>query len=235
LMADLLKHGITPQTGYGMTESCSHQYTLPNDDPRLIIESCGKSCPGYEIRIFDRDDPNREVPAHQIGQIGGRGASLMLGYFDDQMATEESFNRDGWFMTGDLGWLDENGYLRITGRQKDVIIRGGRNIYPAKIEALAATHNAIQRVAVVPVPDQRLGERVCLAVMFWPGKATSPEEIFRHLDAVGLSKYDMPEFFLQIAEIPLTASGKVRKRDIVERIADGRAKPMAVSWQANSA
>jgi acyl-CoA synthetase len=232
LLAELLELGIIPQSGYGMTETCSHQYTLPNDDPRLIVESCGKSCPGYEIRIFDRDDPNREVPARQIGQIGGRGASLMLGYFDDQTATEEAFNRDGWFMTGDLGWVDENGYLRITGRQKDVIIRGGRNIYPARIEALAATHNAIQRVAVVPVPDQRLGERVCLAVMFRPGKVASPEDILQHLDDVGLGKYDMPEFFLQVDEIPLTASGKVRKRDIVDCIADGRAKPTAVRWQA---
>ena len=231
LITDLLKFGIIPQSGYGMTETCSHQYTLPNDDPQLIVESCGKSCPGYEIRIFDRDDPNREVPAHQIGEIGGRGASLMLGYFDDQKATEESFNRDGWFMTGDLGWVDENGYLRITGRKKDVIIRGGHNIYPAKIETLAATHDAIQRVAAVPVPDQRLGERVCLAVMFRPGKATPPEDILKHLHDVGLSKYDMPEFFLQIEQLPLTASGKVRKRDIVEWIADGRAKPTTIRWR----
>ena len=231
LITDLLKFGIIPQSGYGMTETCSHQYTLPNDDPQLIVESCGKSCPGYEIRIFDRDDPNREVPAHQIGEIGGRGASLMLGYFDDQKATEESFNRDGWFMTGDLGWVDENGYLRITGRKKDVIIRGGHNIYPVKIETLAATHDAIQRVAAVPVPDQRLGERVCLAVMFRPGKAAPPEDILKHLHDVGLSKYDMPEFFLQIEQLPLTASGKVRKRDIVEWIADGRAKPTTIRWR----
>jgi len=231
LMTDLLKFGIVPQSGYGMTETCSHQYTLPNDDPQLIVESCGKSCPGYEIRIFNRDNPNREVAAHQIGEIGGRGASLMLGYFDDQTATEESFNRDGWFMTGDLGWVDDNGYLRIAGRKKDVIIRGGHNIYPAKIETLAATHNAIQRVAAVPVPDQRLGERVCLAVTFRPGKTASPEDILKHLHDVGLSKYDMPEFFLQIEELPLTASGKVRKRDIVDWIVDGRAKPTTIRWR----
>jgi acyl-CoA synthetase (AMP-forming)/AMP-acid ligase II len=234
LIADLLKHGIVPQSGYGMTETCSHQYTLPGDEARLIAESCGKSCPGYQIRIFDRDDPNRELPARQIGQIGGRGASLMLGYFDDQKATEEAFNRDGWFMTGDLGWLDENGYLRITGRTKDVIIRGGHNIYPARIEALALTHDAVQRVAAVPVPDRRLGERVCLAVMFRPGKAASPEEILKHLHDGGLSKYEMPEFFLQVEEIPLTASGKMRKRDIVDWIADGRARPTAVRGQTKA-
>jgi acyl-CoA synthetase (AMP-forming)/AMP-acid ligase II len=234
LVADLLAHGIVPQSGYGMTETCSHQYTLPTDDAKLIVESCGKACPGYEIRIFDRDDPNRELPARQIGQIGGRGASLMLGYFDDQKATEEAFNRDGWFMTGDLGWVDENGYLRITGRKKDVIIRGGHNIYPARIEALAATHGAVARIAAVPVPDRRLGERVCLAVMFRPGKAASPEEILRHLDAAGLSKYDMPEFFLQLDEIPLTASGKMRKRDIVDWIAAGRARPKPIGRQAKA-
>ena len=231
LIAELLKFGIIPQSGYGMTETCSHQYTVPGDDPKLVAESSGKSCPGYEIRIFDREDQNREVLPREIGQIGGRGASLMLGYFDDQTATEDSFNRDGWFMTGDLGWVDENGYLRVTGRKKDVIIRGGHNIYPAKIEALASTHDAIQRVAAVPVLDQRLGERVCLAVMFWPGKNAAVDDILKHLDHSGLSKYDMPEFFLQIDELPLTASGKVRKRDIVDWIAEGRAKPTAVRWQ----
>jgi acyl-CoA synthetase (AMP-forming)/AMP-acid ligase II len=233
LIEELLKFGIIPQSGYGMTETCSHQYTVPGDDPRLIVESCGKSCSGYEIRIFDREDPNREVLPREIGQIGGRGASLMLGYFDDQAATEDSFNRDGWFMTGDLGWVDENGYLRVTGRKKDVIIRGGHNIYPAKIEALAATHHAIQRVAAVPVPDQRLGERVCLAVMFWPGKVAPVEDILKHLNDSGLSKYDMPEFFLQVDELPLTASGKVRKRDIIYWIAEGRAKPTVVRWQSS--
>ena len=86
----------------------------------------------------------------------------------------------------------------------------------------------------MPVPDQRLGERVCLAVMFRPGMTARPEEILKHLDDIGLSKYDMPEFFVQVDEIPLTASGKVRKRDIVDWIADGRAKPIAIRWEPNS-
>src|SRR5262249_3451852 len=94
LVRDLLEVGIVPQSGYGMTETCSHQYTLPGDDPQLIVESCGKACPGYEIRIFDRDDPNREVPAHQIGEIGGPGESLVLGYFVHQKGTEQSFYRE---------------------------------------------------------------------------------------------------------------------------------------------
>jgi acyl-CoA synthetase len=234
VVRDLLMFGIVPQSGYGMTETCSHQYTLPDDDPQLIIDSCGKSCPGYEIRIFDRDNPDRELPASEIGQIGGRGASLMLGYFNDQAATEDAINRNGWFMTGDLGWVDENGYLRVTGRKKDVIIRGGHNIYPANIEALAARHDAIKRVVAVPVPDARLGERVCLAVMLHPGKAATADDILHHLDASGLSKYDMPEYFLLVDEIPLTASGKVRKRDVVNWIAEGRVHPAAVRGQTKT-
>jgi acyl-CoA synthetase len=234
VIGELLKFGIVPQSGYGMTETCSHQYTLPDDDPRLIVETCGKSCPGYEIRIFDRENPDLEMPVGEIGQIGGRGASLMLGYFNDQAASEDPFNRDGWFMTGDLGWVDENGYLRVTGRKKDVIIRGGHNIYPAHIEALASRHDAIQRVVAIPVPDQRLGEKVCLAVMLHPGKIATADEILNHLDAAGLSKYDMPEYFLQVDEIPLTASGKIRKRDVVDWITEGRVHPMAIRWQTKA-
>lgn len=232
VVADLLAHGIVPQSGYGMTETCSHQYTLPDDDVRLIVESSGRACPGYEIKIFDREDQNRPLPAGKVGQIGSRGASLMLGYFDDQTATENSFNRDGWFMTGDLGWVDEQGYLRITGRKKDVIIRGGHNIFPAKIEALASSHRAVHHAAAVPVADQRLGEKVCLAVVFRPGMHVSPDDILGHLDEIGLSKYDMPEYFLELAEIPLTASGKVRKRDVTDWIADGSVTPTPIRWHA---
>ena len=129
----------------------------------------------------------------------------MLGYFDDQSATEDAFNKGGWFMTGDLGSLDANGYLRITGRKKDVIIRGGHNIYPARIEELAMRHPAIQRAAAVPVADPRLGEKVCLAVVLRAGQTLTPEALLAHLDHAGLSKYDMPEFVLILDDIPLTA------------------------------
>ncbi|HUI97352.1 MAG TPA: class I adenylate-forming enzyme family protein [Xanthobacteraceae bacterium] len=235
VVAELLAHGVVPQSGYGMTETCSHQYTLPDDDPKLIIESCGKACPGYEIKIWRTDDPDTEVPVGEVGQIGGRGASLMLGYFDDQAATEAAFNAHGWFMTGDLGWVDQNGYLRITGRAKDVIVRGGHNIYPARIEELAMRHPAVERVAAVPVADARLGEKVCLAVMRRAGARIAPDEMLAHLDALGLSPYDMPEFVLDIDHIPLTASGKILKRDLVERIAKGLASPVPVRWKAGPA
>jgi acyl-CoA synthetase len=228
VVAGLIAHGVTPQSGYGMTEACSHHYTLPDDPPERMIETSGRVCPGYAVQVFARDDAERPLPEGEVGQIGGRGASLMLGYFDDQAATEESFNSQGWFMTGDLGWVDAEGYIRITGRKKDVIIRGGHNIFPAKIETLAMQHPGIARAAALPVPDDRLGEKVCLAVMLREGAAPGIEEILHHLDAAGLSRYDMPEYWLVLPEIPLTASGKILKRAVAEQIAAGTAVPTPV-------
>jgi acyl-CoA synthetase len=233
--AELLTFGVVPQSGYGMTEACSHHYTLPNDEPRLITDSSGKACSGYEVAIFDRDNADRMLPAGEVGQIGGRGASLMLGYFDDQAATEQSFNTDGWFMTGDLGWMDENGYLRITGRKKDVIIRGGHNIFPARIEALAMRHASVDKVAVIPVPDERLGERVCLALTTRAGQSVAPEDMLAHLDEVGLSKFDMPEFYVELTEMPLTPSGKILKRELVTWTEQGRVTPQPVRFKPKSA
>jgi acyl-CoA synthetase (AMP-forming)/AMP-acid ligase II len=227
----LLEHGVVPQSGYGMTEAGSHHYTRPDDDPRLIMESSGRACDGHEVRIFSRDDPDRELPAGEVGQIGGRGASLMLGYFGDQAVTEASFNSEGWFMTGDLGWLDEAGYLRITGRKKDLIIRGGHNIFPAKIENLAMRYEGVDKVAVIPVPDGRLGEKVCLALTMKPGYEVAPEALLRHLDRAGLSKFDMPEYFLRLDDMPLMPSGKVLKRRLVEDLEQGRVIPMPVRFR----
>jgi acyl-CoA synthetase len=95
VVAGLMQYGILPQSGYGMTETCSHQYTLPNDPPERIVETCGRACAGYEIRIWRQDDPDIEAAPGEIGEIGGRGASLMLGYFDDQKATESGIQRAG--------------------------------------------------------------------------------------------------------------------------------------------
>jgi acyl-CoA synthetase (AMP-forming)/AMP-acid ligase II len=228
LVADLIRHGVTPQSGYGMTETCSHQYTRPDDAAERIIETCGRACDGYEVRIWRQDDPNTEAAPGEIGEIGGRGASLMLGYFDDQGATEAAFNAEGWFMTGDLGMLDDAGYLRITGRKKDVIIRGGRNIHPAPIEALALRHIGIAQAAAFPVADPRLGERLCLAVVPAGDRRPDPEAILDHLGAAGLSRYDMPEFILWLAGMPLTASGKIVKRELMRWVAEGRVQPQPV-------
>ena len=229
VITGLLAHGVVPQAGYGMTETCSHQYTLPDDPPALIEQSSGRACPGYAVRIVATDDPDRTLPAGEVGQIAGRGASLMLGYYDDQGATEDSFNQEGWFLTGDLGWLDDAGYLRVTGRKKDLIIRGGHNIYPARIEQLASRNPMIDKVAAYAVPDERLGEKICLALV--PrGAAPDPQSVLAHLDEQGLSRYDMPEYIVVLDAMPLTASGKILKRELVEWTAQGRIMPQPVRF-----
>jgi acyl-CoA synthetase len=230
VVAELLECGVTPQTGYGMTETCSHQYTRPDDPPERIIGTSGRTCDGYEIRIWREDDPDTEAAPSEIGEIGGRGASLMLGYFADQAATEAAFNAEGWFMTGDLGCLDEAGYLSITGRKKDVIIRGGRNIHAGPIERLALQMDGIDRTAVFAVADPRLGERVCLAVVTRPEIAFDPELLLRRLDEAGLPRHAMPEFVLSLPEMPLTATGKILKRELVRLVGEGRLHPTPVRF-----
>jgi acyl-CoA synthetase len=231
VIGELISRGVVPQSGFGMTETCSHHYTLPDDPHERIIETCGRACEGFEVRIWCQDSPDIEAAPGDIGQIGSRGASLMLGYYDDPAATEAAFNRQGWFMTGDLGCVDEEGYLRIVGRQKDIVIRGGRNIYPARIEALALRHAAIDKAAAFRVADPRLGERVCLAVVARKNMVVEPNAILQHLDNAGLSQYDMPEFILSLEEMPLTASGKVRKGELVREVEEGSLHPLPVRFR----
>lgn len=221
-----LKLGITPQNIYGMTENSSHQYTHPDDDPDTWTSTCGRGGKSYEVRVFDAEDPDVPVGTNVVGQIGGHGGALMLGYFDNQLATEKSFNRAGWFLSGDLGSLDEAGNLSVEGRIKDLIIRGGHNIFPAHIEAKALTHDAIDMAAAFPIADDRLGEKVCLAVK----SSLAADEVLQHLAAEGLSKYDMPEWFLSITDFPLTASGKILKRELVTMVARGQLEPQAVRY-----
>ena len=225
--AAFVAQGIKPQNVYGMTESSSHAYTHPADDTETIVATSGRGGPAYEVRLFDSLDRDRPVAVGEVGEIAGRGALLMLGYFDNQAATEASFNRDGWFLSGDLGVLDARGNLEVVGRSKDLIIRGGHNIYPAHIEALALRHASVTRAACFPVADERLGERVCIAV----SGPVAPDELLAHLGREGLSRYDMPEFFVRLDEFPLTASGKIIKRELVEMVRRGALVPQAVRVQ----
>ncbi|MFE3837199.1 class I adenylate-forming enzyme family protein [Pseudogemmobacter sonorensis] len=227
LCEDFRARGIIPQNVYGMTENSSHHYTLPGDGPRIVSTTCGRGGQAYEVRIFDESDPDRALPPGQVGQIGGRGAALMLGYFANQRATETSFNREGWFMSGDLGMLDAEGNLKVVGRLKDAIIRGGHNIYPAHIEQAALTHPGVRQAACVPVPDRRLGERVCLAL----SGGASPDEVLAVLRGRGLSKYDMPEYMLNLPALPVLPSGKIHKRELSERIRRRELEPVMVTPQ----
>jgi acyl-CoA synthetase len=225
-----LDRGVTPQNVYGMSENSSHQYTLPSDSPETIVSTCGRACAAYEIRLWDPENPDVEVPSGEVGEIGGRGACLMLGYFDNQRATEESFNRSGWFMSGDLGRFDAAGNLEIVGRKKDLIIRGGHNIHPARIEELAMRHKSVARCAAFAVADERLGEKVCLSVICHDGESAEADAMLAHLHAGGLSKYDMPEYFIAMDAYPLTASGKILKRELVEWAKSGHIAPTPVRW-----
>jgi acyl-CoA synthetase len=225
-----LQLGVTPQNVYGMTENGSHQFTQPSDDSDVITSTCGKSCHGYEVKLWDENNSDLEAAPGDIGEIGGRGGLLMLGYFANQKATEQSFNASGWFMSGDLGRFDANGNLQIVGRKKDLIIRGGHNIHPARIEDLAHRHPNVTKAAAFSVPDERLGEKVCLAVIC-KGPPSSGLDLLQHLDEQGLSKFDMPEYFLVVDEFPLTASGKLLKRDLMAWARSGRISPQPVRFQ----
>ena len=225
----LLAIGIMPQNVYGMTENGSHQYTRPGDGVAAITGTCGRACAAYEIRIFRQDDPDAEAAPGEIGEIGGQGAMRMLGYFANQAATENAFNADGWFMSGDLGRFDAAGNLEIAGRSKDMIIRGGHNIHPARIEDLAMRHPAVQKAAAVPLADERLGERVCLVVT--AAAAIDGTALLAHLDASGLSRYDMPEYFAVAEQLPLGPTGKILKRELVQWVSCGRIVPARVRWR----
>jgi acyl-CoA synthetase len=224
--------GIKPQNIYGMTENGSHQYTLPDDQVSVITSTCGKACHGYETRLWNPEDPDREAAPGEIGEIGTRGALLMLGYFDDQLVTENSFNSSGWFMSGDLGQFDAHGNLQIVGRKKDLVIRGGHNIHPSRIENLALAHPSVLKAAAFAVPDARLGERVCLAIIPRDGAPVDGQDVLRHLHAAGLPKYDMPEYFISLRAFPMTASGKILKRELADWVKDGRICPAPVRWES---
>ncbi|WP_163271773.1 class I adenylate-forming enzyme family protein [Chelativorans alearense] len=223
---DFIEQGIAPQNIYGMTECSSHQYTHPGDSKDVWISTCGRGGLAYEVKIWDPDNPDNELPIGSTGNIGGRGAAMMLGYFANQAATEATMNSHGYLLSGDLGSLDENGNLRIVGRIKDLIIRGGHNIYPSRIESIALTHPAVTKAAAFGVPDQRLGEKVCLGVI---GKVDA-DEMLDHLHCNGLSKYDMPEWFIVLDAFPLTASGKILKRRLTEMVQTGEISPKPVRF-----
>jgi acyl-CoA synthetase len=178
--------------------------------------------------MLDPENSERSMPDGEVGEIGIRGASMMLGYFDDQVGTEACYSRAGWFLSGDLGVRDRHGNVKIVGRKKDLIIRGGRNIHPAEVEDLVMRHPAVGRAAAFPVPDERLGEKMCLVVVAKQGTGIEPQELLAHLARLGLSPYHMPEYFIQLDDLPLTATGKVLKRELAAMATDGRITPVPV-------
>ncbi|WP_093758254.1 class I adenylate-forming enzyme family protein [Tardiphaga sp. OK245] len=230
-------YGIVPQNTYGMSEGGSHTSTLRDDGHDVLVNTVGQCCgrgnPCYELKVWKANDRDILAAPGEIGELGGRGASFMLGYYANQAATETSFNRRGWFMSGDLASVDANGNITIAGRSKDIIIRGGHNIYPVEIESLALRHPDIAKVAAFPVADVRLGEKVCLAIIPAGNKNVTAHIALQHLAAEGLSRFDMPKYFISVSELPITASGKVLKRELVEKVRSGALSPEPVRYRAS--
>lgn len=194
-------------TAYGLTESCGlATMCLPSDDATTIATTCGRAVPGVELRIVDGD--NRELPAGQPGEVLIRGYNVMQGYFGDEASTQEAVDADGWLRTGDVGVLNEQGYLQITDRIKDMYIVGGFNCYPAEIEQVLLTHPAIAQVAVVGQPDERLGE-VGKAFVVLRNKAALTAEELTAWARERMANYKVPREVEFLSELPTNASGKV--------------------------
>ncbi len=231
-----LDYGVIPQNTYGMTEGGTQTSTLRTDSFETMVgtvgQCCGRGNPCYELQVFKAEDRDSLAAPGEVGELGGRGAALMLGYFANQEATEKTFNRHGWLMSGDLARTDADGNIIIVGRAKDIIIRGGHNIYPVEIESLALRHPDVAQAAAFPMPDARLGEKVCLAIIPVAGRAVAGAQMLDHLAAVGLSKYDMPEYFMQVETLPLTAGGKILKRTLVEQAKAGEIVAEPVRYRA---
>lgn len=202
-------------TAYGTTETTGVvTMCRPGDDVRTIAETSGRAVDGVEVAIVD--EHGRAQPAGGSGEIVVRGYNVMAGYLDDPAATAAAIDTQGWFHTGDVGWLDAAGNLRITDRLGDVFIVGGFNAYPAEIEGQMLRHPAVGAVAVVGVDDERLGEVGHAFVVPRPGVAADPAEIVAWCRAE-MANYKVPRQVELVDELPLNASGKVLKHVLRDR------------------
>ena len=199
-------------TGYGLTESCGFA-TLSDasDDPETIATTCGRVMQGMELRIADLD--GKAAPTGTEGEVLIRGYNVMQGYYGNDEATREAIDEDGWLHTGDVGILDERGYLRITDRLKDMFIVGGFNCYPAEIERIAAAHPAVSQLAVVGVQDERMGEVGRAFIVLRPGEALTAAEFIAWC-RTHMANYKVPRYVDFLPALPTNASGKVLKRDL---------------------
>ena len=200
---------------YGMAECGGQACTELSDDPEAVSGTVGR--PKREMGMRLVDESGADVGPCEIGEILSTGPSVMLGYYNNPDANARSFTADGWFRTGDLGAIDAAGYLRIVGRRKEMIIRGGANIYPREIEEVLHKHPAIQDAAVIGLPDVRLGETACACVVARPGSALSAAEVIDFLRGT-IATYKLPESVHFLGELPRTPTGKVQRgplRDLV--------------------
>ena len=209
--------GIHAYRCYGSTEQPTVSCGRPTDSFHDRARTDGRLLPGVEVRIVD--DAGVEVERGLPGEVQSRGVDLMAGY-TNRADDDTALTAEGWYRSGDIGTLDERGYLTITDRKKDVIIRGGENIASKEVEDALLSHPAIRDVAVIGVPDERLGERVC-AVIVGSGESLSVEILRSHVIGTGLARQKAPESMIIVDELHRTASGKIQKHVLRQAIADG--------------
>jgi long-chain acyl-CoA synthetase len=187
---------------------------------RHRLRSCGVAGPGVELRIVD-PDTGAEQPVGAVGEILVRGPQVMKGYWNNEDATREAIDDDGWFKTGDAGYLDEDGYLFIHDRVKDMIVSGGENVYPAEVENVLMGHPAIADVAVIGVPHEKWGETAKAIVVTAPGAEVTDEEIIDYARE-RLARFKCPTSIDRVDALPRNPSGKVLKKDLRAPYWEGR-------------
>jgi fatty-acyl-CoA synthase len=212
---------------YGMTETSPVSFQSSRDDSlELRVSTVGRIQPHLEVKIVDRH--GRVVPRGEPGELCTRGYSVMLGYWNDEARTKEAIDSAGWMHTGDLATIDNDGYCRIVGRIKDMVIRGGENIYPREVEEYLYRHPDIQDVQVFGVPDARYGEELCAWVITKAG-ATLDEESIRKFCQDRISHYKIPRYIRLVENFPSTVTGKVQKFAMREAMIDEFARAAKLS------
>jgi long-chain acyl-CoA synthetase len=204
-----------PNTGYGMTETCGIITSVSADFFVDKPESCGPAMPSFEAKCVD-DDGNT-VPNGEVGELWVKGTSVIKGYINRPEATAESIT-DGWLHTGDVARIDEDGFIFIVDRKKDMVLRGGENVYCAEVEAAIYRHPAVAECTVFGVPDARLGEEVGAAVVLRPGHDLTGDTLREHCAAI-MAKHKSPRYVWILTEaLPRNANGKFLKRELRETL-----------------
>ena len=212
--------GCVVTTVYGSTDGGVITVTRTSDPVEKRRRTVGRPIPGADLVLRDAVK-GQPVTIGSSGEATWRTPTKSFGYLNDDERTDAMFREDGWFYSGDLGSLDEEGYLAITGRSKDLIIRGGQNISPLEIEQIIARHEAVSEVAVVGVPDPVFGERVCVCAVLLPGHtALSLDDVVAYMRAQDIAPYKLPERMVLFDELPKSAGGKLSKVTLRSTIAE---------------
>lgn len=215
------QRGIKLLSVYGSTESSPHAVVNLDDPLSRFMHTDGYAAAGVEIKVID--DARKTLPPGCEGEEASRGPNVFMGYFDEPELTARALDEEGWYYSGDLCRMDEAGYIKITGRKKDIIVRGGENISSREVEDILLQHPKIHDACVVAMPDERLGERSCAYVVLKaPHHSLSLEEVVAFFSRKRVAKYKYPEHIVVIEKLPRTASGKIQKfllrKDIMRRL-----------------